>query len=386
MKILKDELNSKLYYMYYSCFVIYWFINLMFANLNVDLSALKYAILFCGIISFVIMFSNTKFTKKELILQFFMIIFLLYVYIASGKDNIGLLLFYPSIIGLKNVKIKNVVKTLMWTLIIVLVITLLLTFLGILPYSYYTKTDYYGNDYKMMRIANQHGNTIYVAIFIIITSYVYAYYEQINRIKLMALEIIAIIAYFILYSRTGLILTTFTIIGTYYLKYIKVKLPNKIVEVINFFERWSYSIFYIVVFIIGYFMKNTPIYIFLNKLVSSRISEVNHYLVDFGMKLIPQKVNYSWICDNTQVKIMVSYGLIFTIIYLFFAYKTIKELQKENKRIEILMMIVFLLYSYSEVVFFKPISDFTMLFFVYAFSSLNCKDKEKELYVKKDKE
>ena len=124
----------------------------------------------------------------------------------------------------------------------------------------------------------------------------------------------------------------------------------------------------------------------MNKLVSSRISEVNHYLVDFGMKLIPQKVNYSWICDNTQVKIMVSYGLIFTIIYLFFAYKTIKELQKENKRIEILMMIVFLLYSYSEVVFFKPISDFTMLFFVYAFSSLNCKDKEKELYVKKDKE
>lgn len=384
MKILINELNSKLYYIYYSCFVLYWFINLMFVNLKVDLSILKYAMLSFGIISLGLMIINTKFTKKELILQFFMILFLLYVYITSGKDNIGLLLFYPSIIGLKNVKIKNVVKIMMWTLIIALSITVLLTFMKILPYSYYTKTDYFGNDYKMIKIANQHGNTLYVAIFNTIASYLYAYYDKINRKKLLILELIAIIAYSVLYSRTGLVLTTLTIFGTYIIKYCKVKLPNKIIKIKEFLERWSYSIFYFVVFIIGYFMKNTSLYIFLNKLVSSRISEVNHYLVDIGMKLIPQKVDYSWICDNTQVKIMVSYGLIFTIIYLFFTYKTIKELQKRNKNIEIFMMIIFLLYSYSEVVFFKPISDFTMLFFVYAFSSINCKDKENELYVTKN--
>lgn len=386
MRILKNKLNSKLYYIFFSCFILYWFINLIFANVKTDLSIFKNILIVFGVISFIFMYVNTKFTKGELVLQIFMILFLLYIYIASGMDNIGLLLFYPSIIGLKNVKIKNVVKVMMWTLIIILLITIVLTVTKILPYSCYTKTDAFGNSYRMIKIANQHGNTLYVVIFNIIASYLYAYYDKINKKKLLIIELLAIITYFILYSRTGLILATLTILGTYIIKYVNIKLPDGIKKIKNFLERWSYVIFYLVVFIIGCFMKDTNLYIFLNKLVSSRISEVNHYLVDIGMKLIPQEVNYSWICDNTQVKIMVSYGLIFTIIYLLITYKTIKELQKRNKKIEIFMMVMYLLYSYSEVAFFKPISDFSMLFFVYAFASINCKDKENEIDDTKNKE
>ena len=48
--------------------------------------------------------------------------------------------------------------------------------------------------------------------------------------------------------------------------------------------------------------------------------------------------------------------------------------------IEILMMIMYLLYSYSEVAFFKPVSDFTMLFFTYAlFNNYYQTDNKEEI-------
>lgn len=235
-------------------------------------------------------------------------------------------------------------------------------------------------------LGKQHGNTVNVLVFNIIASYLYAYYEKINLKQIIIFQIFIIVSYLILGSRTALILSTLTIWGIYIIKYSKIELPNAFNKIIIFLERYSYVIFYIAVFVIGYFMKETSFYHFLNKLVSSRIFEVNHYLVEIGMKLLPQYVNYDWLCDNTQVKIMVSYGLIFTIIYLILSYKTIKELQKRNNKIGIFFMIIYLLYSYSEVAFFKPISDFTMLFFVYAFQNIKCKDKENELDYGENKE
>ena len=235
-------------------------------------------------------------------------------------------------------------------------------------------------------LGNQHGNTIKVIIFNIIASYLYGYYEKINLKKIIVLQTFIIASYFIFGSRTGVILSTLTIWGIYIIKYSKFEIPNAFNKTIMFLERYSYIIFYVAVFIIGYFMKGTEFYNFLNKLVSSRIFEVNHYLVDVGMKLLPQSIKYDWLCDNTQVKIMVSYGSIFTVIYLILSYKTIKELQKRNNKIGIFLMIMYLLYSYSEVAFFKPVSDFTMLFFVYAFNSIKCKDKENELDCGENKE
>lgn len=235
-------------------------------------------------------------------------------------------------------------------------------------------------------LGNQHGNTINVIIFNIIASYLYAYYEKISLKKIIGLQIFITAIYFIFGSRTGLILSTLTIWGIYFIKDSKCQMPKILNKTIMILERYSYIIFYGLVFVIGYFMKETALFDLLNKLVTSRIFEVNYYLVNFGMKLLPQSVKYYWICDNTQVKIMVSYGVIFTIIYLILSYKTIKELQKRNDKTGIFLMIMYLLYSYSEVAFFKPVSDFTMLFFVYAFQSIICKDKENELESGKNKE
>lgn len=124
---LKDiNLNEKLYFIFFVCFVLYWFINLILANIDINLEVIKSILIIVGIISFGLMLINTKFTKKEFFIQIGMIIFLLYYFISSGKENTGILIFYPAIIGLKNVKIKDVVKVMMWTLIIATVVLVIL--------------------------------------------------------------------------------------------------------------------------------------------------------------------------------------------------------------------------------------------------------------------
>lgn len=124
---LKDaNFNEKLYYIFFACFVLYWFIKVMLANIDIELVVIENTLIIVGIICFGLMLINTKFTKKEIFIQIAMIIFLLYYFISSGKENTGILIFYPAIIGLKNVRIKDVIKVMMWTLIFSITILIFL--------------------------------------------------------------------------------------------------------------------------------------------------------------------------------------------------------------------------------------------------------------------
>lgn len=126
IKFKNINLNEKLYYIFFICFILYWFINVMLANINIELSIIVNTLIIFGSICFGLMLINTEFTKKEIFIQIAMIIFLLYYFIESGKENTGILIFYPAIIGLKNAKIKDTIKVMTWTLIFatVLLVTL----------------------------------------------------------------------------------------------------------------------------------------------------------------------------------------------------------------------------------------------------------------------
>ncbi len=362
--------NKKLYYIFFVSSLLYWLLEASLVNSGLNLSFSK-ILPIVGILSFSIMWINTVFTKKEYITQFIMLFVLVFVYFKSGMQNNGLLLFFPAIVGLKNIKIYDVVNIMFKTLLIFSLVFSLLCVFQIVPVVQFTKQEaLFGIKFNMLKLANQHGNTIFVIFFNLIASYTYVNYKKNNLKRCVFLQVLVIIIYHILQSRTGLLMCTSVIWGSYIIKKINIKKNKPFL----FIERNFVSLFYLVVFFIGNYLKNTFIYSFLNKLISARIEEVSHYLENVGM--LPKSIQYDWICDNTQVKIMASYGIIFTIIYCLIYYKCIKKLQQKNKNIEIFFIIIYLLYSYAEVSFVKPVSDFSMLFLVYAFNSMRCKDEE----------
>lgn len=358
--------SESFYCIFFACFILYWLLDVTLIKTGLNYSWAKLMLLLIGGFSFLIHWINTIYTPKELFKQLVLFAIILCTFIFSGMQNTGFLIIFPAIVGLKNVHIKEVVKVMFWTMSIYLFVFILLCFIKILPSDVFMKKDAFGNVYKMITFGNQHGNTIYVVWFNILCSYIYAYYDKLKKSSFLYLTILSIIMYLLLYSRTGIILSIIVLILSYIVKFTKITLPEKLNKITSFLIKYSYLIFYITVFSIAAFLHETEFFTFLNNLVSSRIAEVRHYLIDIGFGLFPQKIIYYWICDNTQIKILVSYGLIFTSVYLIYSIKTIQYLLKKNLKIEIVMMLMYLLYSYSEVAFFKPISDFTMLFFSYA--------------------
>ncbi len=382
MKLKKEVF----YYIFFSCFTLYWGLDVTLINSGIDYSLLSKLSFCIGFSSFCIYWFKTKFTKIEIIKQIIFLAIILFVFIASGMHNSGLLIIFPAIVGLKGLDTKKVVKTMFWTLSISFALFLILCVLGIIPTSTYTKIDAFGNSYNMIRFGQQHGNTIYIIWFNILCSYIYSHYDTIKKWHYLILLLLSIFFYLVLSCRTGILLSIIIIMISYCIQYKNISIPEKLKNILNKLIDNSYLLFYLVIFFIAAFLSKTWIYEILNKLVTSRIAEVRYYLVDIGFGLLPQNVIYYWICDNTQIKILVSYGLIFTLLYLFFSIKTIKYLRKNNMNIEIAMMIVYLLYSYCEVAFFKPVSDFSMLFFSYVlFNSYYIDDGEVDKKMKKIK-
>ncbi len=368
--------NKFCFQIFFASLILYWLLSATMANAGYDLGILKLILVSVGLFFYLITLTFTKFSKKEMVLFIILNVIVVLAFIFSGMANFGILTIVPIMFSLKNVTIKEAVRTMFWVLLIYYICFLVLCLFNIIPTSYYIKTDAFGIDYNMLKLGNQHGNSNFVIVFNILSTFLYGYYDRLKKIHFIFLFALVLLFYVLLSSRTGIILSLLTLFIFYYYKFIRKNKENSNNNVISFFVRNSYSIFYVTVFFIAAFLKNSFVYNFLNKLVSSRIAEINHYLIDVGFGLFPKKVNFDWICDNTQVKILVAYGLVFTILYLVVVNRSIKKLYEKNFNLEIILMVIYLLYSYSEVAFFKPMSDFTMLFLIYAFSTVKIKDEE----------
>lgn len=356
--------KENLYIVFFICFTLYWFSTYILVLSNLNLKIFNMLVLGIGGISFTIYWFLNKFTKKEYIYQLILAIILGIAYYMSGMENEGILTFFPALVCLNKISIRKITKSMFYTLLICEVIMLILSVFNVIEYSFYTKIDDFGNKYNMLKIANQHGNPHYIIIFDIISLYIYSYFKKFDIKKCIIIEIILIVFFFLFYSRTGIILGTIANVGSYVLKkkYEKGKITSKNHSIFNY----SFLLFYLFVFIVGYFFHNTGFFTLLNKLISSRIKEAYIYFTHYGLTILPRKITYNYICDNTQTYMLCSFGLAFTGLYIYLNDRAIRILNKKGMKIEILFIVLFLLYSYCEVTFVKPFSNFSSLFLIYA--------------------
>lgn len=358
--------KDNLYIVMYSMLTAYWFVKYIYVNSGLNTAIVCNIMLIIGLLSFIPIWIFAKFSLKEVIIQAVLLGFLVYVYFMSGAKDNGILTIFLGIVAVKNVDIRKITKTMFYTLLILFILLLILTLIGVVPYSTYQKTDAFGNTHNMIKLAKQHGNPHYIVVFNIIALYLYTYYKKVDLKRCFILQVLVLLFYAMFSSRTGIILATLSIWGVFIIK----KRSNKTYKenkIINMILKNSYLIMFLFVYIMGTFCYETSFFNFVNKLVSSRIYEAYYYFENVGIGLLPKAVKYYYICDNSQTYMMVNLGMIFVLIYVILNYKTISNLIKRRKMVEVFFLILFLIYSYSEVVFLKPFSNFSMLFLIYAF-------------------
>lgn len=362
--VIKKEL---LYLIFYSSFSAYWFSTYVLSATKLDLTIFNNILFVVGFVFFAIAWILEKNSAKEYILQALFFAFLIFIFIGSGRTDQGILIIFPMIAGMKNTRIKRVTRIMFITYMVLFMFLILLSFFGVVENTVYTKVGGYEN-YQTIQIGGVNANIIFIIIFAIISAYLYTYIEKINFIKCCILQVLIIPAYFLFYSRTGFITTSVEIWGCYLVsRNIQFNgLKWRASKISIFLLKHSYLIFYIFVYIVGKYFFYTGFGQLLNKLVTSRIYEVNYYVTNFGVGLFPKYVKY-YACDNSQTIMFVSYGMIYTFIFLFLNYRTMSVFIQKNKKLEIFFMIVFLFFSYSEFALLKPFANFGMLFLIYAF-------------------
>ncbi|HBJ98190.1 MAG TPA: hypothetical protein DDY82_03895 [Clostridiales bacterium] len=102
----------------------------------------------------------------------------------------------------------------------------------------------------------------------------------------------------------------------------------------------------------------------LDLMSSSRILNGAKAIEKYGISLFGQNVDYEMYVDNSFIKLLTSYGVLFTYTLLISMYYTIKKLQNEKETLALIIICIFALYFVFEQVFFNVMDAFIYLFAV----------------------
>ena len=348
-------------------FILYWSIGFLFNKC--DLTIAKYMCVIIGTVFLAVSAFTSKFNKKELIIWGVSLLFSIYIYLGTGKQYEGVLTIAPSIIAIKNISLNKAIKVMNVTLLVVFFVFIILNVLNLIPNDIGYKVDKFGRTYKMYLFGGQHGNTVYMYFFCILSTYIYINKQCFDIKKVISCLICTVVLYYFLRSRTGIILSTLLIIGakTIEIKSIRDKvIANKYVkECIKFLVTNFHIIICVAILLLSTIFLNTHISKLLDNLVTNRISCTNVYITNFGLSLFPRNIIDSFVFDNMYSFMIVHYGIIFGLIYCLLYKETIKKLFKNRMYMEILFIGIYALYAYSEKGFLKVFCNFPMLFWAY---------------------
>ena len=267
-------------------------------------------------------FFNCKYTKKEMLILFMLLIL---VYYSAIKNNeLKIYLTYITIISSKNISTRKIIKKFLIINFIMLAVHILLTITGITPekLSYFTYIDKRARYTFNLR----HPNYLAAILFWITSAYIYLNYKKGIFNKLLTINISMILMYLLTFSRTTLvlyILLNFAVIFQKNRKKISLMRTSKILIIIiilfSLYTTWNYQTL----------ILNHKFISKINILLSERLylsNRIFHYL---DLTLLGQNV-YALIdnftIDSLYISFLIQYGLIhFFILILIFIKFPIKE-------------------------------------------------------------
>lgn len=309
-----------------------------------------------GITLVAIKIVKDKFTKKEFItITLLMGIAILDYFIG----NVTTLLFTAiSIACLKNIDKEKVIKIMFGTRLVAFVLMILLSTIGIIDNN--IMLHYRANEGFIERhcFGYTHPNLVHSSFSIIVFLFGYIYYKKINIFTVSGIEILNFILYKFTMSRTGFIVLTLYLVAIYLIK--KVKTIRKLVPK---FLKISIFVFVIVSILLAISYKNNTLVQKLNVLLTGRIEYMNILITNYNIPIIgSDHYNSIVLFDNGYFSMFYEGGILASIWFVYFYYKTNKYLIKNNMEKEMIITIFFLFYCMFESYFMSILMNPTLLF------------------------
>ena len=270
--------------------------------------------------------SQTYSIKKLLLL---MILTIFFVYVSFKCNEYVIMLSWLAIIGFQGVDIRKYLK-------ISIIIKAILILVHVLIYYYdlnfgKISGDIYYNFSGIMRYNFYLGNPNAVSGLITwtILEYIFLRYEKINIIDYIALIVSIILIYMSTRSRTMLIASMMFVV----LLFVAKSKNSKIHNILKKVSGWIFPFLAICSILLSIFYYQIPNIEYIDTLLSRRVSLGNIAINNYGLTILPQRVDYqnrvsfedrydmNLTVDNLYIRMGISYSLIILVIVSYAFYK-----------------------------------------------------------------
>lgn len=337
MKNKSELLDNTIFYFAYFFFMLYAF----FGTIDIFSDSLKtltnISIFLVGA-SFVLKIKNYNF--KELIIIFSLIL-LSFIYIDK-TENFVLLKLILIIIVSKNISFEKRILFDIRLRIIFLVLMLILFNLGI------------ANDYQVLyngQIRHSLGfsnpNVLGMHILILCLDFLYINRNKLSFLKILSYLSILFISNYYSGSRTAVVVVVFAITLFVLFKHKKNFFECKAVK---FFIVNSPIILSIILYFAYYlFLNNNEIGIFIDKILSGRLSNIDFFAKNFTINLFGSDIaSANKSLDTAIAYVLYAFGISGCILYIFSFKKLLKKLYKVKNYPLLIIIFIFVVYGLSE--------------------------------------
>lgn len=309
-----------------------------------------------GIILIVIKLMKDKFSQKEFISIALLVGIGVLDFLIGNATTV--LFTAISIACIKNIDKEKIFKIMFWTRLVALCLMILLSTLGIIENN--IMLHYRANEGFVERycFGYAHPNFVHSSFSIIVFLFGYIYYSKINIFTISAIEILNLILYTFTLSRTGFIVLTLYLLIIYLIKNIK-----QIRRLVPKFLKVSIFVFLIMAFLLAYMYTNNEFIKKLDVLLTGRLNYMNILLRNYNIPIIGSDYyNNIVMFDNGYFSMLYEGGLLATIWFVYFYYKTNKYLVNHNMEKEMIVTIFFLFYSMFESYLISILMNPTLIF------------------------
>lgn len=355
---LRTKINAYGDIMYY----IFWLILMFGKGLNLAGEEPLMQILTYAAIILVLFGAYTiRFTQRELRLCVFLVSVGVMVMLTAKKATI--LLTVLAICTAKRQNMREILKIGFWVRMPMFLATIYLATHGMLANS--LKYEWRAG-VRLMRygLGVGHPNVAHLTLFILVTMYIYLYYEKIGIKSVIAISAINFWLYRYTITRTGFILTLLLPLTVIF---VKTKHPafRLLKRAILCFFVHSYFLMGIGSLMLSIIYNNKHVRAVTDKYLGSRMACANDFLQKYPFSLFGHYIDGEGVpLDNAYIYTYVAYGSI-TFFLLIYGYtKLLKQYKSQNRIKEILILGFFAIYGFSENFITNVIMNYSLLFII----------------------
>lgn len=306
-----------------------------------------------------IFFTNKYQPKKLVFLAILIVIFSYNFYITKDSRILALII---TIIAIRDLDLKNVLKV---TFFEKLILTVSVAFLSIIMNV---------NGGRIV-LGFSHGNLLMLTFVDLILLYLCIYWEKINMYKLVILLFVILLCFVITGSRTGLITSLLIWLLTIGFKCFQIKkvlnILGKFLPIVLMFLSLYLPLSVRYGLFIGNGVKYREVVDAMDRMLSHRFTLTNLILEHTDIGLISSSTNYKelnvyqyLVVDSGYVQLLLVFGIVGSLIFIILHFAMVQELVRREQYIYIIAVIAMALYAFTENSWCSLKYNFTLFFFV----------------------